>query len=355
LRSPSVVAVLAPFALLVLLPAAAAHAQAPAARLDVDANPACSSRDELVARVAARSTRIRFVNDGAGVPSLAARIDVGPRGGVIAELIVVEPDGRRFSRRLEAPSCAAATDALALVVAITLDPSVATGDGSKAPPPPDTATPAAGTPAGTPGPAPPPPPPPAAGPEAGTAQTAAPQAAATPGPASGYLTAGVSGGAIQGPAPTLMAGLGLEVQAGLERGSVLSPALMLSLTHAWSGDVIESDGTAAFSMDLVALDICPARVVLLRLEARACAAGSFGRLAAHGSNTFDPTSVVRPFATAGGAARLAVPFGARIQVGVRLGAGATLWRDAFEFTPKVFHRAASVTLVGDVGIGVRFP
>src|SRR5262249_33474080 len=78
-----------------------------------------------------------FVNDSAGVPALAARIQVGPRGGVIAELTVVEPDGRKFSRRIEAPSCAAATDALALVVAITLDPSIVSGAAPKpAPPPP---------------------------------------------------------------------------------------------------------------------------------------------------------------------------------------------------------------------------
>ena len=95
--------------------------------------------------------------------------------------------------------------------------------------------------------------------------------------------------------------------------------------------------------------------MVLRLEARLCAAASAGRLAAEGSNTFDPRSVARPFATAGGAARLAVPFGGRVQVGIRLGAGATLWRDAFEFTPEVFHRAASVTLMGALGIGVRFP
>jgi len=41
------------------------------------------------------------VTDGAGVPALAARIEVAPRGGVVAELTVVEPDGRKFARRIE--------------------------------------------------------------------------------------------------------------------------------------------------------------------------------------------------------------------------------------------------------------
>jgi hypothetical protein len=179
--------------------------------------------------------------------------------------------------------------------------------------------------------------------------------AAAPGEATSYLAGGVAGAAILGPAPALMPGVGVEIEAGLERGTILSPALMLSLAHVWSGDVVEPAGTAAFTLDLVSLDLCPGRLLVSRVEARLCAAGSVGRLAAQGSNTFDAASVTRPFATAGAAARLAVALGARFQLRVRVGAGATLWRDAFEFTPEVFHRAASVTLVGDVGIGVRFP
>jgi len=332
-----------------LLPSAAALAQAPApaARLEVDANPACSTRDELVARVAARSTRIRFVNDAAGVPALAARIEVGPHGGAVGELTVVEPDGRRFSRQIEAPSCAAATDALALVVAITLDPSVATADGSKAPAALDSGTAGPGAP-----PVAPPPPPPPAGETTPTVSTGATPA---PGPVFQYITAGVTGAVVSGPAPGLMPGIGIEVQAGLERASIWSPAVMLSVAHTWRSDLKEAAGIAAFSLDLVSLDLCPARAVVLRVEARLCASGSAGRLAAEGSDTYDPRSVARPFATAGGAARLAFPFGGRIQLGARVGAGATLWRDAFEFTPDVFHRAASVTLVGEVGVGVRFP
>jgi hypothetical protein len=359
---------LALLAVLVLLPARRANAQttpahgqapAPAARLELDASPACSTRDELVARVAARSTRIRFVTDGAGVPALAARIEPAARGGVIAGLTVVEPDGRKFTRRIEAPSCAAATDALALVVAITLDPAVVMDASPRSapasPPAPPPGTPAAATPAATASAKSPPPAPP----QAEVARVAAPAEGAAPAaptaPATPYLGAAVSGELIAGPAPTLMPGAALELEAGLERASIWSPAMMLTLAHTWSGDVVEPLGTAAFTLDLVSLDACPLRLVLLRVEARACAAGSLGRLAAQGSRTFDPGSVARAFATAGGAARLAVPSGSRVQVRIRFGAGATLWRDAFQFDRDVFHRVASVTLVGDVGVGVRFP
>ena len=328
----------------VLLSSAVASATAQAnpantARLEVEAAPGCSTRDELIARVMSRSTRIRFVQDGAGVPILTARIEVGFRG-VVAQLDVVEPDGRKFSRRLEAPSCAAATDALALVVAITLDPSAATADGAK---PPDTSATTAK---------------PDQPPDAKVRETPvervpepeeAPAIAATR-----RLAVGVMGEVVSGPAPALLAGAGIEVQASLDRASPWSPAIVLTLAHLWSADSTEADGVAEFSMDLLTLDLCPLRLAASWVEARACAAGSLGRLAAQGSNTYTPMSSSRPFATAGATARLALPLGSRVAILARFGAGATLWRDAFEFIPTVFHRVGSVTLVGDVGVGVQF-
>ena len=332
-------------ALLVSAPAAVrAQAQASAARLEVDAQPSCSTRDELIARVSARSTRIRFVPDGAGVPVMTARIEPGPKGTVVAELTVVEPDGRRFARRLEAPSCPAATDALALVVAITLDPSAVT---TEAPPPADakaTAQPAA--PTVTPR-APPP--------ETTVAHVDAGPAGDAVVASTRRLTVAAAGGVIQGPAPVPMPGLALEAQAALDRASLWSPAVILTLTHAWTGELVEPDGHALFTLDLAGLEACPLRVALSVLEARLCAAGSLGRLSAQGSVTYDPRSAARPFATAGGTVRLSVPVVWRVEVRARFGAGATLWRDAFEFSPAVFHRVDSVTLVGDLGIGVRFP
>jgi hypothetical protein len=152
-----------------------------------------------------------------------------------------------------------------------------------------------------------------------------------------------------------MPGVALEAAFALDRPSVLSPALALTVAHVWSGGLREDGGIATFTLGFVGLDACPIRLALARLEARVCAAGMLGRLAAEGSQTFSPRAVARPFATAGGSARLAVPLGSRVELRARVGAGATFWRDAFEFSPGVFHRVASVTLVGDVGIAVRFP
>src|SRR5262245_25903120 len=224
----------------VAAPVSLAWAQAPAARLELEAQPGCSTRDELIARVTARSTRIRFVNDGVDVPNLTARIEVGFRG-VVAQLVVVEPDGRKFQRRIEAPSCAAATDALALVIAITLDPSANTGDvapggtadaahaaapPAEAPPRAQEAAPAAA------------PPPPSAAPAADIQTVAADGA-----PAGGFrFTAAVGAEAVAGPAPVAMPGPAVEILAGYDRASILSPALALTFAHLWSDPLSEGGG-----------------------------------------------------------------------------------------------------------------
>jgi hypothetical protein len=327
-------------AIVVLLSAAAAtaSAQTPTAHLEVEAQPTCSTRDELVARVVARSTRIRFVDAATGIPTLTARIEVGFRG-VVAQLDVLEPDGRRFSRRLEAPSCAAATDALALVVAITLDPSAAASEAAKQPE-------AKAAIAAPPRP-----------PEAEVRETQTepkPDSGPPPVPSRRGLAAGVLAEVVSGPAPTLMAGVALEGEASLERASVWSPAAALTVAHLWSGAAMEADGIADFSLDLLTLDLCPVRVGILAAAVRACAAGSLGRLTAQGSRTYSPMSAARPFATGGATARLVLPLGSRVAIRARFGAEAALWRDAFEFIPNVFHRVASVTLMGDVGVGVQF-
>ena len=339
---------------LLLSASTTAWAQATAARLEVDAQPSCSTRDELIARVAARSTRIRFVPDGAGVPAMTARIEPGPKGLVVAELTVVEPDGRRFARRLEAPSCAAATDALALVVAITLDPSASLGEAPSASGAATTAKTAETSAEKTAGAGPSPPKAEVAVTRTGPAGAAA-EAAGKIVASTRRLTFAAAGEVVSGPAPTAMPGAALEVQAALDRVSLWSPAIILTLSHVWSGVRPELGGDADFVLDLFGLEACPVRVTALVLEARVCAAGALGRLAANGSNTYDPRSVARPFGTAGGTARLGVVLGSRVELRARFGAGVTLWRDAFEFSPNVFHRVASVTLVGDVGVGVRFP
>ncbi len=89
--------------------ATAADVAPVAASLDVVAPAACTTREEVVARIAARSSRIRLhAGPGAGdAPAYRAAIAPGPAGTVTAELTVAQPgEGARpaSSPRARAPT-----------------------------------------------------------------------------------------------------------------------------------------------------------------------------------------------------------------------------------------------------------
>ena len=350
------------------------------ARLEVQALPDCTTREELAARVAARSRRIRFDDETSG-PSVRAVIAPAPRGGAVGELVIVEPGGRSSSRRLSAASCAEATDALALIIALTLDPASATKPTTKPSAKPTAATaapatpaaaplpraaatttaeaPAAGTP--TPPPATPPsepatrpePAPPAATSDAERSVITA-EAATPPVATQGRLGAGAAAQAIFGPAPGTLPGPAVYLLAALDRDAAWSPAAVVWATHASSSGLVEPGGRAAFTLDALTLDACLLRLRLPVFEARACATGMYGRLAAGGSETYSPATAGRPYAVAGGALLLSAVLG-RLDLTGRIGGGASLIRDSFAFAPLVFHRTDAVTVAASLGVGVRFP
>jgi hypothetical protein len=329
-------------------PAAAASPAPVTASFELTAAPECTTREEVAARIAARSSRIRL-DAGDGVASatrLRAAIAPGTGGAIVAELTIAQPGSAASVRKLTARSCADAADAVALVIVVALDPTSLAG-GAPSPPA------AAPEPAPPPAPAPPPPlavPPPA---EPEVAAVAAPPP--PPVPAQARFGASAVGQALFGPVPGAMLGMGVEATAALDRESIWSPALVLRATHAWKDGVMAVGGIAAFALDALALDVCPLRVHAAVLHARACGAALVGRLAATGSYTYSPRTEHLPFATLGGAIILTLDLGEHLIVSARGGLGTSQTRETFAFSPVQFHRIAAVTLDLDLGIGVRFP
>jgi hypothetical protein len=331
------------------------------ARLQVEAPEGCATRAELAARVALRSSRIRFA-DGPG-PGLLLRARVAREGAgpVAAELAVGEGPGRSGPpRRLTAQSCADAVDALALMITILLDPTAgldaradgglaSDGGGSRAaaaPTPPES-PPARPVAAREP---PAPEPPPASQPPPQVEARAPPAPAAGPAPpAVRRLGAGVSARAVSGPAPGLMPGVELHVGLAIDRASIWSPAVRLSAAHHWLSGWVTPGGTADFALDALGLDLCPARLRLGAVSVHGCATGAVGRLTASGSNTFAPESHARPWRSAGGTALLHLSLGAHVELEGHAGASAALVRDTFAFS-EAFYRASAVTLT--VGLGI---
>ncbi|MFL5304960.1 MAG: hypothetical protein ACJ8F1_07085 [Polyangia bacterium] len=310
-------------------------ADPPIVRLEVDAPADCTTREELAARIAARSRRIGFADDAA----VAVRVTVAPGPGgrsVAGALTITRPGAPAAARRITAASCEQASDGLALIIALALDPG--SSDALVRLEPPAVTTPPMLHPR-------------VVGPPPVVSAPAAPVRTGL------SAEAGAEAGAeaMFGPAPRAMPGLRVGARVSRDRtGSVWSPALVLSVVHAWAGDLGEPGGTAAFTLDAANLDACPLRLAAGRWEARACGALLVGRLAATGSNTYAPASASRPFAAGGASLLLAAALGPRLVLGARLEAAASWTRDAYAFSPTVFHRSAAVTLAGGLSVGVRF-
>ena len=362
--------------------AATPEAAATSVRLEVRAAPACTSRRDLVARIAARSPRIEIADEAL----LSARVEVtSPRpGNVVADLVLATAGAEQPARRVVARSCAEVADGVALIIAVTFDPNqkgrLAAGAasehdaadggkaGSRAAPgtlaAPSSATPGVGPaaraaagseerPGATTQAAPPvmvksvtqaPPP---------VTVTSVPQPALRP-PARTRRELGVSlaGQTILGPAPAVMPGIALYVMAALDRDGPWAPALFVGATHAWRADLSEPGGTASFALDAASLDACPLRLRWSGLTARPCASALVGRLSSTGSDTQQAATATRPFGVAGAA--MTASYGSTVELSARLGVGLTLIRDSYEFATAVFHRSDLVTISASVGIGVHW-
>lgn len=347
------------------------------ARLEVEATPGCATSGDLIARVAARSTRIQFgeagdqAGDRAGdrAPTLRARIGPDKNGGVLGELFTEQANGRHAARRVRAATCAEAIDALALIIVVSLDPAsvLAAASAGEAAPPPAAASPGARDLVR--GAEPPPPfhptavPRPPSTPPMSPAPVPSPLVTTSDGagreaplpPAVRWFGFGAAAQLVAGPAPRIMPALAVRAVVGLDRPSLWSPALRLTATHARQGPAGEPGGTATFALDTLALDVCLVRLRASRFDLRACAAGAVGRLSAAGSNTYSPTSADRPYLGAGGTAVLGLALGPHLDLSAALTAADTLIRDRFEFSPAVFHRVSALTLIADLGLGLRFP
>jgi hypothetical protein len=295
-------------------------------RLDVRAPGGCTSRGDLAERIAARSPRIEVVDESS---VFAQVVFTSPRAGsVIAEIVLGRVGSDQTPRRVAARSCADAADGAALIIAVTLDPKAVT-----TPEPPR-----------APAPAPPPPAPP-------VAVLREPQQPPSPRPPSRReLSATLAGQTIFGAAPAVLPGASLYVMVALDREGPLAPALFLGVTHVWRSELAEAGAAASFTLDSVSVDACPLALRRGLLAVRPCASGLVGRLATQGSNTQNEAGAARPFGAAGAA--LAVSFGARLQLFVRLGLGATLIRDSYTFGNDVFYRAAPLTFSASMGVGV---
>jgi hypothetical protein len=110
-----------------LLPPRTAQSQAPDARpepeveaIAVELESGCVTAGEFIERVKSRTPRARGA--AAGEPARRVRVTIEGDERIIGRLVVADKDGAVVAREVEGASCQEVMDALALVLAVTLDP-----------------------------------------------------------------------------------------------------------------------------------------------------------------------------------------------------------------------------------------
>ena len=330
------------------------------AKLEVEAEPGCTTRADLSTRVRARSPRVGFVDDGSGL-SIRVRISPAPSSRIAAEVALANRGMKSSLRHVLARTCTEAADAVALIIAVTLDPTSAdqrSNPGATS----ESATTSQQTTPST---------------RRETTAAVAASRTSVPKPGSNNPNAASAAGseldakaasrsrptfgaqlaaeAFVGVAPGVMPGVALFAMAGVDRPSPWSPAFVLGVRHAFRSNVPEPGGNASFTLDAATLDICPIRFRLSVLEVRPCGSALFGRMSASGTDTLNPASEsARPFGVIGGAALATADLAWLLEISARLAMGANLVRDSFEFDPATFHTVPAVSAAGSIGIGLRW-
>ncbi len=352
-RSSLLIAVLAYAA---RLGVAAAEPSEPVATasLELDADASCATQTVLISRVRSRSPRARFVDDGSGL-AIRVQISTTSSGAAAGKVTLANPGTTPSIRHVLARSCSEAVDAVALIIAVTLDPtSMAARDTPTASK--GDAAAAADTSSSADGNAQPRAAQESASPSAGGASVAENESGfVTPPRSRASFGLQLAMDAFFGVAPGVMPGVALYAIAGFDRPSLWSPSVALGVRHAWRSELQEPGGNASFTLDALTLDACPVRFRWRAIQARPCGSLLFGRLVALGEQTFNPAAEsLRPFWVIGGAALVTADLPARILVSARFALGANLVRDSFEFTPALFHEIPPLSAAAGVGIGMRW-
>jgi hypothetical protein len=266
-------------ALLASLVPAHASAQTRAA-IEYSADPDCPPREVFVAEVRARTDRL--LSPSAGAPSAVYRVRAElTAGGARGTLAVVEASGATSSRDVEGATCQGVVDALALVLALAVDPNAST-------------TRLAST----------------ASSAATHVERPAVQPAGRPAtPWRGHLGASTGAELNDGITPAMLVGPVLGLEASWERvgqGLRVEPVLEIraAVTRAQSGTIGAAVGAAQFTWTAGQLDVCPARVIAGGIEAAPCARIEGGVLDATGLQVDVTQSDSRPWLAIGGLARV---------------------------------------------------
>lgn len=337
-------------------PAAPAVAQEEAEpiRLVYRASEACPDEGSFVARIRARTARARLAWAGEAARTFTVVTEAGPPPS--GHVIVTGGDRPEGTRWVQGDTCSDVVDALALVVALAIDPrasspaearplTAASMPASSAPPslalpdsPPDvpSASPAPRAPVRT-----------------SRADDTAPEGSVSePTLKSGAFSAGADFAVATGVAPNALLGAAPYVGWRAKSARVLDPSIRLAFMRAGSGNVVvPSGGSATFTWTVGRIDACPVAWPRGVLRTTACVRVEAGALEAAGADIVAARTRLRPWVAAGPVARAEWSFVWAVFLDAEIGALFRVTDDRFVFLPSTL--VYEVPLVGvSVGLGL---
>jgi hypothetical protein len=376
-----------PFIAVVAAVAATALFAAPASaqpdeepvHLEYHAPSACDDDAQFFARARSRAPRMRVAR-----PEERARVfvvEIEQRAGRMhGRLTVRNREGRQTVREIEAKDCNEAVDALALVVALVINPRAGaqgapTGAPSESEPSPAApasppsaphssvpTAPASSAPNAPAAPKTSPDPSRPAGPSSALVAPAAATDAGSEGVTSARLEplwgfrAGAGAWGVGAIAPEPLLGARITAELLDLRSNVMAPSFRLSAGYATHAGFVVDGGTAHFSYGGANIQICPLRIPQRGpLVLRPCVMADAGFVLARGSDAFNARSETRPWADVGVGGRLEWSLGRRVAVEVDAGCMFPIWRDRFLFGTRSFHRVALAGGVVALGFVMRIP
>ncbi len=342
------------------------------AHLEVHSPPSCEDAEQFFAEIHARTHRVRLPTPGE-TPDVSLLVWLERREqGFVGELLVTPSDGPASRRRLSSETCAALASSLALVAALSIDPSASTenmppvhgGARGMAAPAPSEEPP---SPPPPPPPAPPmpqpvvapPPPPPAEPPPPPPLESPPP-----PAPLSRWrVAAGLHAGTLGLAAPGIVADGDLFADLSLDSPRVLSPSFRLSVHTTLDTTVSagQGGGGGSFAWAYGRAEACPVQIVFTAsLVARPCVAIDVGALSAGGRGEAQTSSPVRPWTAGDGLARLdwtpRLRDGWELVLEIQGGVAFPMVRETFKLWPATYvYEPPLAAGVSGLGVGVRFP
>jgi hypothetical protein len=292
---------------------------------------ACPPANVFRMQLLARSHRLRVVGSGESAPRLVVGLTarVGVRGAT-GQISIKYPDGTEANRSVDGETCESVVEALTLMSAMALDPTMVPAVAK--PPTPE--------------------------PPSSPLETLAPvvQGALDVQPGT-HFAAGIGGGLVWAIIPAAVPDVEVFGEILRARPGVWSPSVRAAFDYVTTGDQYFTYGGMATARVSVTADGCPLRWTLGPVRFIPCLHVEGGGLAAQGADVFPVKTSLRPWLAAGVLGAVRFVFGDRFFVELSGGAEVPFIRDRYFLEPgpvTVFQGPYVTPLFGGLlGVTIR--